>query len=269
MSRPVLARSTTDASGSSRPEDQGRRDTPHDRQVAENGSPGFGRSAAFGNGHAEGGVVPPILSNVFLNHVLDSWMMETVQPGSGACRLVRYADDSVIALECRLDGGRVLAALGARPAEHGLALHPTRTRHVDFRPKTGGHDPSNRFGFPGFTHLRGRTRKRALGRAAVHRQGAPRAGRQVGAGLVQGASAHAGWGSMPASCRRDPGTLRLLRPDGQRQTALRFPERRGRKLAALARTAPPQRADLPGSVQRRSRPNPLPEATVTRSIHAP
>ena len=53
----------------------------------------------------------------------------------------------------------MLAALDNRPAEHGLKLHPTRTLHVDFRPKAGGHGSSNRFDFLGFTHLRGNSRK--------------------------------------------------------------------------------------------------------------
>ena len=65
----------------------------------------------------------------------------------------------VIALESRRDGERVLAALDKRLAEHGLTLHPTKTRQVDFRPKAGGHGSSNRFDFLGFTHLWGKSRK--------------------------------------------------------------------------------------------------------------
>ena len=110
-------------------------------------------------GTPQGGVISPILSNFFLHHVLDAWMMETVRPKVGAFRLVRYADDFVIALESRRDGERVLAALDKRLAEHGLTLHPTKTRQVDFRPKAGGHGSSNRFDFLGFTHLWGKSRK--------------------------------------------------------------------------------------------------------------
>ena len=110
-------------------------------------------------GTPQGGVVSPILSNVFLHHVLDKWMMETVRPRVGAFRLVRYADDFVIAFRNRRDGERVLAVLGARLAKFGLSLHPTKTRHVDFRPMAGGHDSQNRFDFLGFTHLWGKSRR--------------------------------------------------------------------------------------------------------------
>ncbi len=110
-------------------------------------------------GTPQGGVVSPILSNIFLHYVLDKWMMETVQSRVGAFRLVRYADDFVIALKNRRDGERVLVALSARLAKYGLALHPTKTRYVDFRPKAGGHDTQNRFDFLGFTHIWGKSRK--------------------------------------------------------------------------------------------------------------
>ena len=86
-------------------------------------------------------------------------MMETVQPRVGAFRLVRYADDFVIAFKNRRDGERVLVALNARLAKYGLALHPTKTRYVDFRPKAGGHDTQNRFDFLGFTHIWGKSRR--------------------------------------------------------------------------------------------------------------
>lgn len=110
-------------------------------------------------GTPQGGVVSPILSNVFLHHVLDKWMTETVRPRVGAFRLVRYADDFVIAFRNRRDGERVLAVLGARLAKFGLSLHPTKTRYVDFRPLAGGHDSQNRFDFLGFTHLWGKSRR--------------------------------------------------------------------------------------------------------------
>ena len=111
-------------------------------------------------GTPQGGVASPILSNVFLHHVLDRWMAETVAPRIGAFRLVRYADDFVIAFRNRRDGERVLAALGKRFARYGLTLHETKTRFVDFRPPSGrGHDSSGKFDFLGFTHLWGKSRR--------------------------------------------------------------------------------------------------------------
>ncbi|MDE0241695.1 MAG: group II intron reverse transcriptase/maturase [bacterium] len=108
------------------------------------------------SGTPQGGVVSPILSNIFLHHVLDLWVKEAVQPRVGACRLVRYADDFVIAFKDRRDGERVLAVLGKRLARFGLTLHPTKTRFVDFRHSIGGaHDTRNRFEFLGFLHMWG------------------------------------------------------------------------------------------------------------------
>ena len=114
-----------------------------------------------------GGQVPiiirfsyPLLSNIFLHYVLDLWMKETVQPRVGACRLVRYADDFAIALKNRQDGERVLTALGKRFARYGLTLHPTKTRVVHFRPKTGREQAAqNQFDFLGFTHMWGKSRQ--------------------------------------------------------------------------------------------------------------
>ena len=111
-------------------------------------------------GTPQGGVVSPILSNIYLHHVLDRWMADVAAPRVGAFRLVRYADDFVIAFRNRRDGERVLAALGRRLAKYGLELHATKTRFVDFRRKPGtGHDGRNRFDFLGFTHLWGRSRR--------------------------------------------------------------------------------------------------------------
>jgi len=114
-------------------------------------------------GTPQGGVISATLANIFLHHVLDVWVEEVVQPRTGACRLVRYADDFIIAFKDRRDGERVLAVLGKRLAKYGLTLHETKTRFVDFRPGSGGgHDAQNRFDFLGFTHLWGKSRKGRL-----------------------------------------------------------------------------------------------------------
>ena len=92
-------------------------------------------------------------------------MKEDVAPRVGAHRLVRYADDFVIAFRNRRDGERVLSALGKRLARFGLTLHDGKTRFVDFRPmhrQGGGHDGQDKFDFLGFTHLWGKSRRGRL-----------------------------------------------------------------------------------------------------------
>jgi group II intron reverse transcriptase/maturase len=85
-------------------------------------------------GTPQGGVLSPILSNVYLHHVLDVWFAEQVQPRlRGPSRLVRYCDDFVLLFVHRDDADRVLAVLGKRLGKYGLQLHPDKTRLVDFR----------------------------------------------------------------------------------------------------------------------------------------
>ena len=109
-------------------------------------------------GTPQGGVISPLISNLYLHHVIDKWFEETVKPRmKGRCRLVRYADDFVMLFEEKKDGERVYKALGKRLEKYGLTLHETKTRYVDMRP--GGKGEDHRFDFLGFTHVWGRSRK--------------------------------------------------------------------------------------------------------------
>ena len=112
-------------------------------------------------GTPQGGVISPLLSNVFLHYLLDRWFEQQVKPLlRGSCQLVRYADDFVLAFEDDHSGRRMLAVLGKRLGRYGLALNETKTRYVDFRRKCSQeHDPNTTFDFLGFTHLWGRSRK--------------------------------------------------------------------------------------------------------------
>jgi RNA-directed DNA polymerase len=122
-------------------------------------------------GTPEGGVISPLLANVFLHYVLDEWFTGQVQPRlRGPSTLVRYADDFVMLFAYKDDAERVLEVLGKRLGKFGLQLHPDKTRMVDFRFKEpsphGGGDSTlaTTFNFLAFTHVWARTRK---GRAIV------------------------------------------------------------------------------------------------------
>lgn len=85
-------------------------------------------------GTPQGGVISPLISNLYLHHVMDKWFEETEKPRmKGRCRLVRYADDFVMLFEEKTDGERVNKVLGKRLERHGLTLHETKTRYVDMR----------------------------------------------------------------------------------------------------------------------------------------
>ena len=116
-------------------------------------------------GTPQGGVISPLLANIFLHHVLDEWVAEVVAPRlKGRYILVRYADDLVMAFEDHLDARRVFHALGQRLNRFGLTLHPEKSRFIDFRfrrpggqchPATSG----STFDFLGFTHVWGKSLK--------------------------------------------------------------------------------------------------------------
>lgn len=116
-------------------------------------------------GTPQGGVVSPLLSNVFLHYVVDVWFAHEVQPRLRApSSLVRYCDDFVMLFACREDAERVQAVLGKRLGRFGLQLHPDKTRLLDFRPRkspchVAGPTPDASFVFLGFLHLWGKSRK--------------------------------------------------------------------------------------------------------------
>ena len=115
-------------------------------------------------GTPQGGVISPILSNIFLHHVLDQWFEDVVRPHlKGKATLVRYADDFVITFETYHDAKRVMEVLGKRLGRFGLTLHPDKTRFIDFRPQRRGGTPpdckAQSFDLLGFTHSWGKSRK--------------------------------------------------------------------------------------------------------------
>jgi len=128
------------------------------------------------SGTPQGGVISPILANIYLHEVLDSWFEQRVKPKLfGRAFLVRYADDAVMVFSDRRDAERVLEALGRRCAEYGLTLHPEKTKLVPFRRparQSGGRGPDRgqrpgTFDFLGFTHYWARSR---CGRWVVKRK---------------------------------------------------------------------------------------------------
>ena len=85
-------------------------------------------------GTPQGGVISPLLANIFLHTVLDVWFDEQVKPRlRGRAKLVRYADDAVILFEYEDDASRVMEVLPKRFERYGLTLHPDKTRLVPFK----------------------------------------------------------------------------------------------------------------------------------------
>ncbi len=110
--------------------------------------------------HCVGGVVSPLLANVYLHYVLDLWAdWWRKRQARGDVIIVRFADDFIVGFEYREDAELFLAGLRERFAKFGLELHPDKTRLIEF----GRHAARNRaargqgkpetFDFLGFTHI--------------------------------------------------------------------------------------------------------------------
>jgi group II intron reverse transcriptase/maturase len=117
-------------------------------------------------GSPQGGVISPVLSNVYLHYVLDDWFEREVKPRlRGRAYLIRYADDLVMGFTHEEDAHRVLAVLPRRCGKYGLAIHPDKTRLIPFQqpPATacgkgaGPGEPPGTFTLLGFTHYWGRS----------------------------------------------------------------------------------------------------------------
>jgi len=112
-------------------------------------------------GTPQGGVISPLLSNVYLHGVLDVWFEEEVRPRlDGDAALMRFADDFVILFSHERDARRVQAVLAKRFGKYGLALHEEKSRLLEFRRPEGRRGKSATFEFLGFTHHWGLSRKK-------------------------------------------------------------------------------------------------------------
>jgi group II intron reverse transcriptase/maturase len=117
-------------------------------------------------GTPQGGVISPLLSNIFLHYVLDRWFEQDVKPRMRQrAFLTRYADDFVMGFRDHRDAQRVMEVVPKRFGKYGLTVHPTKTKLVPFRPpssttKDGNRTPDDRpgtFDLLGFTHYWGRS----------------------------------------------------------------------------------------------------------------
>lgn len=116
-------------------------------------------------GSPQGGVISPLLANVYLHEVLDTWFEAEVRPRlKGPAQLIRYADDAVMIFREEQDARKVMAVLPKRFGRYGLTLHPEKTRLVPFkRPERSnppdGDQTSDSFDLLGFTHFWGLSQK--------------------------------------------------------------------------------------------------------------
>lgn len=114
-------------------------------------------------GTPQGGVISPLLANIFLHTVLDEWFVKEIQPRlKGRSFLIRFADDFIIGCELEEDARRIMAVLPKRFGRYQLTIHPKKTVLVDFRSPDWRRKTSSShhtFDFLGFTHYWAQSRK--------------------------------------------------------------------------------------------------------------
>jgi group II intron reverse transcriptase/maturase len=125
-----------------------------------------GRLQVSEEGTPQGAVVSPLLANIYLHYVFDLWADRwRRQRTAGNIVIVRYADDQIIGFEREADARQFLADLELRLQKFGLALHPDKTRLIEFGRYAAGTRARRRqgkpqtFAFLGFTHICGKSRR--------------------------------------------------------------------------------------------------------------
>jgi RNA-directed DNA polymerase len=114
-------------------------------------------------GTPQGGVISPVLANIYLHYVLDIWFKKVLRKQlSGYAEIVRYADDFVILIQNKEDCGKILESLRERLTKFSLELSEAKTSIIRFGSTADKSDKDNKpgtFDFLGFTHYGAETRK--------------------------------------------------------------------------------------------------------------
>jgi RNA-directed DNA polymerase len=115
-------------------------------------------------GTPQGGVISPLLANIYLHYVLDLWFERIYRKScTGTARIIRYADDFVVCFQHKTDAERFRVELGNRLGKFGLEVEPTKTKVMEFgrfavqNAKRRG-ERAETFDFLGLTHYCGARR---------------------------------------------------------------------------------------------------------------
>ena len=111
-------------------------------------------------GTPQGGVISPVLSNIFLHYVLDDWYVKEVMPRvKGKCFLIRFADDFIMGFQLESDAKTLMGILPKRFNRYDLELHPKKTRLIAFGKPPRNGKTRETFDFLGFTFHWGKSLK--------------------------------------------------------------------------------------------------------------
>lgn len=121
-------------------------------------------------GTPQGGIISPVLANIYLHYVLDLWFEHRVRKGSqGEVFMMRFADDFVCAFQYRDDAVRFERELSGRLGKFGLIVAAEKTRTLKFNRYEP--EPNEAFEFLGFEF---RWVRRRTGKMGVSRRTSPK-----------------------------------------------------------------------------------------------
>jgi group II intron reverse transcriptase/maturase len=150
-----------------------------------------GQYRASKEGTPQGGIISPLLANIYLHYVLDMWFEKVEQKElKGEAYLIRYADDFVVCLQHKEEAQKVLEDIRGRMGKFGLELAEEKTGIVEFgrfaeeNHRRRGEGKPGTIEFLGFIHYCTRTRDgRFMARAKTSRKKMSRAIKRMGAWL--------------------------------------------------------------------------------------
>jgi group II intron reverse transcriptase/maturase len=114
-------------------------------------------------GAPQGGLISPVLANVYLHYVLDMWFDKVVRKEcKGEAYIIRYADDFVCMFQYEDEARKFFTDLKERLAKSGLEIAEDKSKIIRFGRFARQNEPGGKtetFDFLGFTHINGKTRK--------------------------------------------------------------------------------------------------------------
>lgn len=117
-----------------------------------------GKKIVKERGTPQGGLISPVLANVYLHYVLDLWIEKDIKRRyRGEVHEVRYADDFVVCFEYEKEAKEFYEELKERLAKFNLKLSEEKSKIIKFGRKSGGSKET--FNFLGFTHINSKGRK--------------------------------------------------------------------------------------------------------------
>ena len=125
-----------------------------------------GKYTKMEKGTPQGGVISPMLANIYLHYVLDLWFEKVVKKScKGFVCMIRYCDDFIICTECEEDANQVYIWLKQRLLKFNLELSEEKTQIIQLERKSkesSANKYPRTFNFLGFTHYFGKSRKGKL-----------------------------------------------------------------------------------------------------------